>query len=236
MEFSPASLGSVMAFVGIVLGCCGAATWATFFAARAEAGEVAARAATRRFVMGLGLWVGGFSAIVASGAPLARPMPLFPLLFAGVFLGAIGYGCSAAGGRLARQVPVRALVAFLGFRLPLELVLHRWAQEGTIPVEMTWDGQNFDVVAGAAALVLAPFAHRRAVAWGINVVGALLLINVARVVAMSSPLPFGWPVQPKLLLVGYLPYAWIGPVCVAAAIAGHVVLTRKLLQAPPARA
>ncbi len=42
-------------------------------------------------------------------------------------------------------------------------------------------------------------------------------------------------VQPKLLLVGYLPYAWIGPVCVAAAIAGHVVLTRKLLQAPRAR-
>jgi hypothetical protein len=47
------------------------------------------------------------------------------------------------------------------------------------------------------------------------------------------PLPFAWGVQPPLQLVMYLPYALIGPVCVAGALAGHVILTRALLSRRP---
>jgi hypothetical protein len=56
-----------------------------------------------------------------------------------------------------------------------------------------------------------------------------LLLNVMRVAMMSSPLPFAWDVRPPLQLVSHLPYAWIAPVCVAGALAGHLVLTRALL-------
>jgi hypothetical protein len=126
---------------------------------------------------------------------------------------------------------VAALVAFQAFRLPLELVLHRWALEGTIPLTMTWTGDNWDIVSGIVALVAAPFAHRhRVVAWGANVVGIILLLNVIRVALLSSPLPFAWMVTPPLLLALHLPYAWIGPVCVGGALAGHIVLTRALLR------
>jgi hypothetical protein len=37
-------------------------------------------------------------------------------------------------------------------------------------------------------------------------------------------------VTPPLLLALHLPYAWIGPVCVGGALAGHIVLTRALLR------
>ena len=83
------------------------------------------------------------------------------------------------------------------------------------------------------ALLAAPFAtRRRGIAWGANVVGLLLLLNVMRVAILSSPFPFGWGQQPPLLLAWHLPYALIGPECVGGALFGHLVLTRALLRRP----
>lgn len=122
------------------------------------------------------------------------------------------FGVRAALSASSRRVLLRvffwlgALVAFQGFRLPLELVLHAWAEAGTIPATMTWTGQNVDILSGVAALVAAPFAARhRAAAWLTSIVGALLLAF-------------------------HLPYATILLVCVGGALAGHIVLLRALLR------
>jgi hypothetical protein len=56
------------------------------------------------------------------------------------------------------------------------------------------------------------------------------LLNVMRVALLSAPVPFGWHVEPPLLVALHLPYMYIGPVCVGGAIAGHVILTRALLE------
>jgi putative effector of murein hydrolase len=53
--------------------------------------------------------------------------------------------------------------------------------------------------------------------------------NVMRVAVMSSPLPFAWQVSPPLRLIFQLPFAFIVPVCVGGALAGHIILTRALL-------
>lgn len=63
-------------------------------------------------------------------------------------------------------------------------------------------------------------------AWTVNLLGIDLLIDVGRVAIMSSPVPFGWNVEPPLLLAAYLPYALIVPVCVGGALAGHVLPSR----------
>ena len=116
-------------------------------------------------------------------------------------------------------------------RLPLELILHAWAHQGTIPSTMTWTGQNWDIVSGGAALLAAPLARRhRVAAWCANVIGMALLLNVVRVAVLSSPISFGWQITPPLLLAFHLPYALILPVCIGGAAMGHVVLTRALLR------
>ena len=77
------------------------------------------------------------------------------------------------------------------------------------------------------AIAMAPMARRsRRAALAFNVVGLLLLLNVLRVVVMSAPLPFAWQVEPPLRLIAHMPYALIGPVLVASALAGHVILFR----------
>lgn len=225
MNFQPASSGSVAAFAAIVA----AIIFAFLLAAqRAFAGQRGKLLAT---ALGFGAWIGLLSGLVASGRLESLPLHGLPLFFGGVLLVSVGTGLSSLGTRFADTVPLAALVAFQTFRLPLELVLHAWARQGTIPETMTWTGQNWDIVSGLVALLAAPFvARRRGVAWGVNLVGAVLLLNVIRVALLSSPLPFGWGQQPPLLLALHLPYALIGPVCVGGALFGHVVLTRALLR------
>jgi len=149
--------------------------------------------------------------------------------------GSLILGFSPMGKWLAVAVSVPWLLAFQGFRLPLEWVLHSWVHQGVIPETMTWTGSNWDILSGIAALGLAPFGRRmRAAAWVGNIIGVILLINVVRVATFSAPLPFGWQdVSPKLLLAYHLPYALIVPVCIGGALAGHVILTRALLRPKP---
>jgi hypothetical protein len=229
MNFQPADPFSLYTFIFIVIAVVAAIIYGTFLAGHRLGGPAARHAAWT--AGGLIMWLALNAFIVKSGFVAAQPMPRLPLYFAFINLTAIAFALSAAGRRLAYGLPLGALVGFQAFRLPLELVLHHWANTGTIPQTMTWSGANVDIVSGITALLIAPFAGKylRA-AWLANVIGLSLLLNVARVAMLSSPLPFAWPVEPPLQLAFHLPYALIVPVCVAGALAGHVILTRALMK------
>ena len=62
--------------------------------------------------------------------------------------------------RLALATPQASLVAFHFFRLPLELVLHQWWKDGFLPIQMTYVGDNLDIITGIAAIIFAPFVWK----------------------------------------------------------------------------
>ena len=226
MPFHPASAGSLAAFAAIVVAVVVAFLWAVHRSYRT--GRAVASAA-----LALAVWLGGLSALIASGRMTGLPLSGLPFFFAPILLIGVGAGLSPFGGKLAAGIPLAALVGFHAFRLPLELVLHSWAAQGVIPETMTWTGRNWDIISGITALVCAPLVSRYLVAARLaNIVGFALLVNVMRVAIFSSPLPFGWGAEPPLLLALHLPYAFIGPVCVGGALFGHVVLTRALWRKP----
>jgi hypothetical protein len=204
-------------------------------AAGAAGVQVARRSprATAAFIAGALLWLAATGIWVAAGGTRAGTagMMAFFVISNGM---ALLVAFSPIGRSLAMGVPFGALVAFQGFRLPLELILHTWAEGGTIPETMTWSGSNLDILSGVVAVMAAPFARHRVVAWAANLVGFALLLNVARVALLSAPTPFGWNVEPPLMLVMYMPYAWIAPICVGGALCGHVILTRALVARPDA--
>ncbi len=232
MSFQPASSGSVIAFLAIVGSVIAAFLHGVVLSARHDRVSPSSRLLPAG--LGLVIWLALIGGVVASGA-LASVSPgnPFPLL---LFFGAVNgvsviTALSPCGRWFSTGVPLSLLVAFQAFRLPLELVLHAWAVQGTIPMTMTWSGSNWDIVSGSVALIAAPFVGRhRAIAWAVNLIGLVLLLNVLRVAMLSSPVSFGWKVEPPLLLALHLPYALIAPVCVGGALFGHVVLTRALLR------
>ncbi len=222
MEFIPASAASLAAFTGIVVAVIAALLWAIQHTYRSS--KVTAMAAGA-----LALWLGAQALLVASGRLTSLPLNGLPFFFAPIILIWSALALSPVGRQLAASVPLALLVGFQAFRLPLELVLHSWVAQGVIPETMTWSGQNWDSLSGITALVCAPLVSRyRPLARLANIVGFALLLNVMRVALLSAPVPFGWNVQPPLLLAFHLPYALIGPVCVGGALFGHLVLTRAL--------
>ena len=236
MQFTPASTVSVVAFLVVVAAVLAAPLAGTYVAVRrANEKPDGARRSAGRVAVGLTIWLAVTSATVASGVLADRPFPGIPMMFATIIVVAFLAGMSPVGARLA-HLPLPALVAFQAFRLPLELVLHTWARQGVVPATMTWTGSNVDIISGLTALVCAPFAARTVIAaWVADVIGIGLLVNVARVAMLSSPLPFAWGVEPPLQLMFHMPYALIATVCVAGAVAGHVILTRRLLESSAKR-
>lgn len=231
-SFQPGSPVAVALFGLIVVAVIAALLWAIHHAFRADPTQ--ARAQTTRATIGITIWLAMIGGVVAGGVMPRLPLSGLPFFFGGIILVSGWLGLSRLGGNLAAHVPLAALVGFQAFRLPLELVLHMWVESGTIPETMTWTGKNWDIVSGITALAAVPFAPKhRAAAWAANVIGIGLLLNVMRVALLSAPVPFGWNVKPPLLVAFHLPYAFIGPVCVGGALAGHLVLTRALLRRAP---
>ncbi|MGE0791606.1 MAG: hypothetical protein AB7S26_38380 [Sandaracinaceae bacterium] len=228
---SPASTAAFLAVIALVLG-------AMITAVRRAMPE--RRNALTFAVLG---WAAITALPSASGIvrSLESPAPLIAF-FAVCNVTALVVALSPIGRRIA-ALPLTALIGFQAFRLPLELVLHRWHAEGSIPVQMTFGGHNFDVVTGTLALALAVYGIGREIprawAWGFNVMGSALLLAVMTIALTSSPVPARLYSGQPLLLGYYFPYAWIVPLAVAPALAGHVIVFRALLArteaSPPRR-
>jgi len=193
-----------------------------------------ARATLRAAAVALA-WL-AVTAVVATHGPLAdfaRRPPPFAFLMAATFALALTLGLTRPGARLARGLPLWALVGVQGFRLPLELVMHRAAGEGVMPPQMTYSGRNFDIVSGATALIVAALlaggAPRwLAVAW--NVVGVATVCAVSVIAVVSTPPihAFGSDAAHLNTWVAYFPFVWLPTVLLGGAIFGHVVITRAL--------
>ncbi|MEZ4415464.1 MAG: hypothetical protein R3E10_06890 [Gemmatimonadota bacterium] len=213
-----------LAFLGVVLSVVIAGATATERTAPAEERR---RVRLRALSFGA-LWL-LLTALPTVSGLLAPDGRLPPQAFMGaVLLAAVAFALSRLGGAIARSTPLAALVGFQGFRLPLELVLHRWVSAGVAPPQMTWTGQNPDIVSGLLALAAVPLISRsRVFAWVPTVVGILLLVNILRIVATSLPGPLQRFPDPVTLPFRF-PHVWIGSVCVAGALAGHLITLRAL--------
>jgi hypothetical protein len=235
------SAASTAAFVAIVLGLAALFVAGVAFAGRASGESTAdTRRWTVRAAIGIAVWLGLTGALSASGV-LARPMlppPLALFMLASMAV-SVRAAFSPLGTRLVRGVPIAALVAVQGFRLPLELVLHAWKDQGVIPVQLTFEGHNFDVASGLLALIVGAWLARgkaekapnaaRAGIWAFNLVGFALLIAVTSIAILSSPLPIRvYLNDPPVLLAFYFPYGWIVPICVGGALFGHLLTFRWL--------
>jgi len=160
-----------------------------------------------------------------------RPPPFF-LLIAGTVALTLWLGFSRFGGLAAQDASMGLLIGIQMFRLPLELVMHRAATDGVMPMQMSYSGYNFDIWTGISAVLLAILAaagklpDRAARIW--NICGSCLLLNVVIIAIASTPV-FGLFGPDRLnTWVADPPFVWLPGVLVPAALLGHVLLWRKL--------
>lgn len=165
--------------------------------------------------------------------PGSLPPPMIRILVPGLLL-VFFAAFSTFGARLAKHLGYPALIGFHAFRLPLEGLLWWFHHQGRLPVQMTFEGRNLDILTGLSAIVAAALAwrgtagRRTALIW--NLAGLALLLNIMAVAILSIPGPLrAFHDEPANTLVLHFPYVWIPAIFVMAALLGHLVLFRKIL-------
>ena len=218
--------GATAGFLAVVGWVCIGVVWAAWHSGGAR---WAVRAA-----VGVGLVLAVSAGLAEGGVVRRLAESRAIMLFLWAWLGlAVGVAFSRVGERVVGAVPVAALVVFQAFRLPLELVLHRFYDEGVIPVQMTYSGANFDIVTGVLAVVCGLLVWRgvavRMVVWAFNFVGLGLLGAVVRIAVLSAPTPLRvYMNDPPVQLIFHAPFTWILSVCVVGALLGHLLVFRWL--------
>lgn len=165
------------------------------------------------------------------------PAPFQKLMVASAVLTAV-LALTRPGRLWVTGLPLWILVGFQGFRLPLELVLWALHRQGALPIQMTLEGSNFDVLSGLLALPLAFWLRQgqppRAIVWAWNVLGLGLLVNIVQIAVRSTPgVLRAYVTEPPNVLVFGLPYVWLPTICVLAALLGHLLVFRAMLQQKP---
>jgi hypothetical protein len=163
-----------------------------------------------------------------------RPQSMLVLLVVSFAIAFI-LGVSRFGRQLSVGLPLGALIGFQAFRLPLEVLLHRAYSDGLMPIQMSFSGRNFDILTGGTAVLITAamasnFRVSNALLWLWNCMGIALLLNVLAIALLSMPTPIRrFHNDPPNTWIAQPPYVWLPTVFVVLAMAGHIVITRKLL-------
>ncbi|MFN0085167.1 MAG: hypothetical protein ACKVX9_07245 [Blastocatellia bacterium] len=186
-------------------------------------------------ILPLVIWLGG--AALAAGSGVLKQFDRMPpplMLFAGAYAAATAWlAFSPIGTRLIEAEGIRWLIGFQAFRFPLELLLHRLYGEGVIPIQMTFAGRNFDIIAGLLAIGLFIWGTAgrlpRWAVWAFNVIGLALLVNIVTIAILSTPTPLRkfWN-EPANTFITDLPFVWLPAFLVQAAWFGHLLVFRWL--------
>jgi hypothetical protein len=188
-----------------------------------------------RFAAAVVAWLAVVAGLGAAGVLRheSRPPPLFLMMLIAVVLVVLA-ARSSIGDRLARSLPLAAIIGFQAFRLPLELVMHRAASEGTMPVQMSFSGWNFDIVTGASAIVMALLVARGMAprwlvqAWAVMSTALLAIIVVIAIASTPAFAAFGASPDRLNTWIGFFPFSLLPGALVPAALFGQLILFKRL--------
>jgi hypothetical protein len=121
-------------------------------------------------------------------------------------------------------------------RIPVEIVLFLLYLNKQVPLVMTFEGRNFDILAGLTAPIIYYFGFYRRrgkqsliLIWNFLCLG--LLANIILIAILSLPSPFqkfGFD-QPNIAIL-YFPFVWLPSVIVPLVLLSHLAAIRQVLR------
>jgi hypothetical protein len=137
---------------------------------------------------------------------------------------------AAATREILFHIPAKNIVRLQVFRVFVEILLWMLFLQNLLPVQMSFEGRNFDVIAGLTAPFAAYFlANNRTalVIWNLFSLG--LLINIVSVAILSMPTPFRvFMNEPAGTIVTVFPFIWLPGLLVPLAYGLHFLSLRQL--------
>ncbi|MFY7999641.1 MAG: hypothetical protein ACOVSW_13665, partial [Candidatus Kapaibacteriota bacterium] len=118
--------------------------------------------------------------------------------------------------------------------IAMEIILWQLFLAGIIPVQMTFEGRNFDILVGLTAPIVAWLLARKKmprtalIVW--NWASMAILLNIVIVAVLSTPVPFRvFMNEPANTVILSFPFVWLPTVVVPIAFLGHIASLRQIL-------
>lgn len=146
---------------------------------------------------------------------------------------------SATLKEILRHVPPEKLIYIQSFRIVVELLIWLLFVQDLLPVQMTFEGMNFDVLSGLLAPVVAYFCFTKAswpkwVAILYNIMGIVLVFTIVTIAILSFPTPFRYFMnEPANRIVAQFPFVWLPGILVTVAYSMHFLSLQQLLSSSP---
>ncbi|MFS4467618.1 hypothetical protein [Maribacter sp. 2210JD10-5] len=143
------------------------------------------------------------------------------------------------GKRFIDSLCIKKLTIIHLVRIPVEFTLLWLFQQKVIPIIMTFEGWNFDIIMGLTAPLIFYFGFkgkllRRHFLLVWNGIGILFLAIIFIIAVLSAPFPlqqFAFD-QPNVALL-YFPYNLLPTFIVPVVVLSHFILIRKLIRLKP---
>ena len=162
--------------------------------------------------------------------------PRFALAGAPALLFILFLFVTPGGRKFIDSLPLSTLTWLQVVRIPVEIVLYWLMLERTIPQLMTFEGRNFDILAGITAPIVAwlvfienKLGYKFLLAW--NIICLLLVLNIVINAVLSVQTPFQQFAfdQPNVAVLKF-PFIWLPSFIVPVVIFSHLASIRQLLR------
>ncbi len=197
-----------------------------------------------RFVLGyaafVALWIGYVSGLAGTGflADFSLPPKLVLFVVLPAFAIIAWFFTAKRFKDIIDGFPIAFTVYYQSFRIVVELLILGLYKEGLGPELVSFEGRNFDILAGLSAPIVGYLAYNRKVlshkvviVW--NICCLLLLANIVFIFIslIVRPLLWGFDSIPISLDFPRLPYVYIAAAFMPTAVFMHLFSIRKSLKA-----
>jgi hypothetical protein len=141
---------------------------------------------------------------------------------------------SRAGKQLLHHIKPQWLIYLQSFRILVEIALWLLVRNGSLPVQMSFEGRNFDVLAGLLAFPVGYYCFVKkswspVIAVLYNIVGLVLLLNIVTISILSMPTPLRvFHNQPDSSLLTTFPFIYLPGLLVPLAYTLHILSLRQV--------
>jgi hypothetical protein len=174
--------------------------------------------------------ISGFYLVTTTIPPHFMFLPAPPLLFVILLF------ILPPGRKFIDSLDISKLTLLHSIRVPVEITLYFLYIAGLIPVIMTFEGNNIDILSGLTAPVIyylvfrsKKLSHTSLLMWNVICLG--FLINILVIAVLAAPTPFQ-----KIAFdhpntgVAYFPFSWLPSVVVPLVMLSHLAAIRQLVK------
>ena len=185
--------------------------------------------------LGIGAWLTVIGILSYQGFFLDFSLPpRIGFVLISAFLAIIWVGTSKRIRPLILEIPPTWIHHLQAFRIGIEFILLALFLEEIIPVQMTFEGYNFDILSGIFGPIIAWFCFQKKswsknIAIAYNFIGIGLLFTILTIALLSTPFPFRtFMNEPVNTMPAYFPMIWLPGFVAPYAVFLHVLALVQL--------